>query len=49
MFVWLPLSRLTVPVMGKPQLPNGMPPELAEGVERCLAQRPTVTLPPPSK
>jgi signal peptidase I len=49
MFVWLPLSRLTVPVMGKPELPSGLPPELTAGIDRCLAQRPSVTLPPPPK
>jgi signal peptidase I len=47
MFVWLPLSRMAVPVMGKPQVPDGMPKELTEGIDRCLAQRPKVTLPPP--
>lgn len=47
MFVWLPLPRLTVPVMGKPQVPDGMPPELTQGIERCLAKRPEVTTPPP--
>jgi signal peptidase I len=49
MFVWLPLSRVTVPVMGKPQLPDGMPPELTANIEKCLAERPTETLPPPPR
>lgn len=49
MFVWLPLSRLTVPVMGKPELPRGLPPELTQGIDRCLAERPSVTLPPPPR
>jgi signal peptidase I len=45
--VWLPLSRLLLPIMGAPRLPDGMPPELYRGVERCLSQRPSQTRPPP--
>ena len=44
--VWLPLSRLLLPIMGAPRLPEGMPPELYGGVERCLGQRPSETRPP---
>jgi signal peptidase I len=44
--VWLPLSRLLLPIMGTPRLPDGMPPELYRGVERCLGQRPSETRPP---
>jgi signal peptidase I len=51
MFVWLPLSRLFVNVMGSPLLPKGAPAELVRGVEKCLEQRPTVadSTPPPPK
>jgi hypothetical protein len=31
---------MLVDVMGKPVLPEGAPPELSDGIERCLAQRP---------
>ena len=56
MFVWMSFwpdgginaSRLLFNVMGKPTLPKGAPAELVAGIERCLAQRPGVTLPPPS-
>ena len=44
--VWLPLSRLMLPIMGSPRLPDGMSPELMRGVEQCLQQRPTQTRPP---
>jgi signal peptidase I len=42
--VWLPLSRIMM--IGDPQLPDGMPPQLTEGIQRCLSERPQVTLPP---
>ena len=50
MFVWLPLDRFLVNVMGAPQLPNGAPTEMVTGIQRCLAQRPPVsdTTPPPA-
>jgi signal peptidase I len=44
--IWLPLSRLMLPIMGAPRLPDGMPAELSEGIARCLAQRPAQTRPP---
>ncbi len=47
MRVWWPLGRFMVPVMGKPTLPSWMPSELTDGVQRCLAQRPNQTRPPP--
>ena len=49
MIVWFPGSRMLVDVMGKPVLPDGAPPELTVGIERCLAQRPPAaqTVPPP--
>jgi len=51
MIVWFPGSRMLVDVMGKPVLPEGTPPELSEGIERCLAQRPAAadTVPPPAR
>ncbi len=49
MNVWLPLSRLMVPVMGHPALPDRVPQELKDGVERCLRERPAQTVPPPPK
>ena len=45
--IWLPLSRLMLPIMGSPRLPDGMPAELVRGVEHCLAERPAQTRPPP--
>lgn len=45
--VWLPLSRLMLPIMGSPQLPDGMPAELVRGVQHCLELRPAQTRPPP--
>jgi signal peptidase I len=50
MIVWFPYDRMLVDVMGKPVLPDGTPPELSEGIERCLAERPAPaeTVPPPS-
>lgn len=47
MNVWLPFSRLMVPVMGEPELPNHVPQELVDGMKRCLEQRPAQTTPPP--
>jgi len=47
MRVWWPPSRLLVPVMGHPEVPDGMPAHLTEGIERCLAERPAQALPPP--
>lgn len=46
MRVWWPPSRLMVPVMGHPEVPKGMSPSLTEGIDRCLAQRPSETVPP---
>jgi signal peptidase I len=46
MRVWWPPSRVLVPVMGHPELPKGMSASLTEGIDRCLAQRPSDTLPP---
>jgi signal peptidase I len=48
MFVWLPVERLLVNVMGKPQLPAGAAPEIVQGIERCLSQAPAEadTFPP---
>jgi len=36
-------------VLGKPRLPKGAAPELLQGIEKCLRERPplTQTLPPP--
>lgn len=59
MFVWLsfneqkvdPLGvtwdRLFTQVMGKPRLPKEASPELKDGIDRCLRERPAVTDPPP--
>ena len=58
LFVWLNFApnggiswdRLFTNVMGKPRLPKGAPSHLVQGIERCLAQRPTpeaATPPPP--
>ncbi len=47
LFVWLPWSRLGTPVMGEPQLPEGMSPELTSKIHQCLAKRPAATTPPP--
>ncbi|MFC1642706.1 signal peptidase I [Myxococcota bacterium] len=54
LFVWLSFwpngginaSRLLHNVMGKPTVPKGAAPEVLAGIERCLAQRPNVTVPP---
>ena len=47
LIVWFPASRMLVNVMGHPQLPDGAPNELVEGIERCLRERPSATVPPP--
>jgi len=47
MNVWLPISRLGVPVIGEPVLPNRVPQELKDGLARCLDERPEQTHPPP--
>ncbi|HVU04574.1 MAG TPA: signal peptidase I [Polyangiaceae bacterium] len=52
MFVWLPVDRFLVNVMGTPLLPNGAPSDMVHGIEKCLASRPPVsetTPPPPPK
>lgn len=57
MFVWLSFGsdasvtwdRIFTNVMGHPRLPKEAPPELTQGIDRCLAQRPAQTLPPPVK
>ncbi|HEX7452474.1 MAG TPA: hypothetical protein VF294_09330, partial [Polyangiaceae bacterium] len=57
MFVWLSFGsdggvtwdRLATNVLGKPRLPKGAAPELLQGIEKCLRERPapSQTLPPP--
>ncbi len=61
MFVWLSFNnrgddflgvtwdRLFSSVMGKPRLPREAKPELVAGIEKCLAERPAETNPPPPK
>ncbi len=51
MFVWAPLSRMFVDLMGKPVLPKGVPPELLAGIAQCLSTRPSdsETVPPAGK
>lgn len=44
MFVWLPVDRFLVNVMGSPELPSGAPPEVVRGIGECLSKRP-----PPSE
>ena len=54
MFVWwswdprggVALDRIFVNVMGPPKLPPAVPDGLAQGLKKCLAERPSVTLPP---
>jgi signal peptidase I len=48
MFVWLPVGRFLVNVMGSPQLPNGAPEEMVQGIASCLSNRPplSATTPP---
>ena len=43
MFVWLPVDRFLVNVMGSPTLPSAAPPEVVLGIAACLAKRPSVT------
>jgi signal peptidase I len=47
LIVWFPASRMLFNVMGHPALPDGAAPELVEGIERCLRERPQDTTPPP--
>jgi signal peptidase I len=51
MFVWAPLSRMFVDLMGRPVLPKGSPPELLGAIDRCLSTRPSndQTFPPTGK
>jgi signal peptidase I len=51
MFVWAPLSRMFVDLMGQPVLPKATAPALSAGIARCLAQRPSdaETVPPRGK
>jgi signal peptidase I len=57
LFVWLTFGpdgfltyqRLLTSVMGHPKLPKGTSPAVIEAVERCLTQRPSVTMPPEPK
>lgn len=57
LFVWLTFGpdgfltfqRLLTNVMGHPKLPKGTAQSVIDAVERCMAQRPAVTMPPPSK
>jgi signal peptidase I len=51
MFVWAPLSRMFVDLMGSPVLPEGAPLEILEAIAACLAKRPTPeeTIPPSGK
>jgi signal peptidase I len=51
MFVWAPLSRMFVDLMGTPVLPDGAPPELTAGIASCLSRRPSdaETVPPRGK
>jgi signal peptidase I len=57
LFVWLSFGtdaavtwdRIFTNVLGKPRLPKEAPAELVAGIDRCLAQRPAQTIPPPPK
>lgn len=57
LFVWLTFGpdgfltfqRLLSSVMGTPKLPKGTPASVIAAVERCLQQRPQVTMPPAAK
>jgi signal peptidase I len=51
MFVWAPLSRMFVDLMGSPVLPKGAPPELLTAIASCLEKRPAPaeTVPPAGK
>ncbi len=54
LFVWMSFAadgsvtwkRLFTSVMGRPTPPPKATPEILEGIERCLAQKPAITLPP---
>jgi signal peptidase I len=55
LFVWLSMSevgvdwsRLGAPVMGRPRLPPAMS-HLEPNMEKCLHERPKMTMPPPAK
>jgi signal peptidase I len=56
MFVWLSFGadaavtwdRIFTNVMGHPRLPKEAPAALTQSIERCLAERPQQTLPPPA-
>ncbi len=43
---WPTLDRMFTNVLGRPRLPKGAPAHLIAGIDKCLAQRPSVTLPP---
>jgi signal peptidase I len=51
MFVWAPLSRMFVDLMGSPVLPDGAPEELLSAIAGCLQKRPSPadTVPPRGK
>lgn len=51
LFVWLPVSRLFVNVMGSPELPPGTDPTVVAGVAKCLQERPPLseTTPPEAR
>ncbi len=54
MFIWLSFgarggvtwARIGTDLLGPPRAPTGAAPELARGIDRCLAARPLQTLPP---
>jgi signal peptidase I len=43
---WPTLDRMFTSVLGRPRLPKGAPGYLTVGIDKCLSQRPSVTLPP---
>jgi signal peptidase I len=51
MFVWAPLSRMFVDLMGSPVLPDGAPEKLLNAIAACLQKRPNPadTVPPRGK
>jgi signal peptidase I len=51
MFVWAPLSRMFVDLMGSPVLPEGAPIEVLTAIAHCLQKRPAPaeTVPPARK
>jgi hypothetical protein len=51
MFVWAPLSRMFVDLMGSPVLPHGAPEGLLSAIAGCLEKRPrpAETVPPAGK